>query len=320
MKKFIIAQKIVILISALCTVLVAKAQTQSVLVYYTGFEPEEGYDYRYTLIGQGGWAGIGDGWNGLIADPEYFPGFGQQAYLGYSTTTNYSEYTIIWRPLNFQNLTNYPILKFSVVMQIKNSTNQRFDDFRWSVYNLQEQRLFSIDFDNETKAINYSLDKGGEFYATGFTFFNDGTYELEIAMNFARNRWVAIINGVQIVQPQPITTTGLDLNIGDIDAVWVPHNPSEPGNNYLVFDEFKVTAESPVFPPRLLPVSYTLNSNHILKLLGEPAINYALEISTDLRSWTAVFTNIVPYQGVINFTNTNIINKPVLFYRARLIP
>ena len=43
-------------------------------------------------------------------------------------------------------------------MMIVDSTNAQSDDFRWAVYNSEVQRLVTLDFDNETRNINYALD------------------------------------------------------------------------------------------------------------------------------------------------------------------
>lgn len=291
----------------------ANAQTNSILIYRTGFEFEEGFDWQYSLIGQGGWTGEGSAWNGLIADEVYFPGFGQQAYIGYSNSAPVTESSLVWRPLNYIVLTNYPIIKFSVIFQIKDSSNRRYDDFRWSVYNTNSQRLFSLDFDNETLKINYALDNPGEFFFTGYTFSNDGVYELVIAMNFSKNRWIATLNDVVLTDPLPMTTRGYQLTLGDISAVWVLHNPQQPGDNYMVFDEFTVTAESAVFPPRLSIIA--LNK---IYLSGEPATKYILQTSTNLINWSDILTNAFPPSGFKLFTNIAFPNAPCQFYRAKL--
>ena len=47
---------------------------------------------------------------------------------------------------------------------------------------------------------------------------------------------------------------------------------------------------------------------------GVAGYNYALEVSTDLVSWTALQTNPVPFQ----FLDVNASNYPVRFYRTVL--
>ncbi len=295
---------------------IAFSQTSSILIYKTGFEYEEGFDPQISLIGQRGWTGEGSGWNGFIADELYFPGFGQQAYIGYSNFFPISQSSVVWKPLNYQVLTNYPVIKFSVIFQVKDSTNQRYDDFRWNVYNINTQRLFSLDFDNETLRINYSLDTPGDFFFTGYTFSNDGLYELVIAMNFSRNKWIATINNVPIVEPLPMTTHGYSLNLGDIDAAWVLHNTSVPGDNYMVFDEFTVTAEQIVYPPKLSIVNILSNEPPKLIIFGEPATRCVIQKSTNLIHWVDVSTNYFVPNGVINWTGN--LNTLFGFYRSKM--
>ena len=54
---------------------------QGQVLYKTGFEPEEGYDIKYTLAGQAGWLEEGTGGNGLIEG--IFQDLGNQAYIGF---------------------------------------------------------------------------------------------------------------------------------------------------------------------------------------------------------------------------------------------
>ncbi len=293
----------------------AFAQTNSILIYKTGFELEEGFDSKYLLYGQGGWLAEGSGWNGIVADEVYFPGFGQQAYIGYSNFAPVSQASVIWRPLNYHVITNYPIIKFSVIFQIKDSSNQHYDDFRWSVYNTNVQRLFSLDFDNETLQINYVLNNPNEFFSTGYTFSNEGLYELTIAMNFSRNKWIATINDVPIVEPLPLTTSGYSLSLGDIDAGWVLHNTTTPGDNYMVFDDFTVTAEQVVYPPKLSMIKTLPNEPLNLTIIGEPATRCVIQKSTNFVNWIDVSTNNVAPNGIINWTND--LNTPFGFYRAK---
>ena len=292
-------------------------QTQSLLIYKTGFEIEEGFNPQYTLIGQNGWTGEGSAWNGLTVDEIFFPGFGQQAYIGYSNITPVTTASVVWRPLNYQITSNYPVIKFSVIFQIKDSSNGHYDDFRWSVYNTNDQRLFSIDFDNETLNINYSLDTAGEFYSTGYSFFNYGLYRLTIAMNFPRNRWIAEINDVQVTPSLPMTTKGYALSLGDIDASWVLHDTNNPGNNYMIFDEFIVTAETIVNPPQLKITKTSTNSTE-LKLYGEPAVEYVIQTSTNLLQWTDFSTNTVLPSGAITFTNLPSGTDAFRFFRGKI--
>src|SRR6185436_10045125 len=119
---------------------------------------------------------------------------------------------------------------FSVLMQIDPTSSTNHDDFRWSAYNSEGNRFFSLDFDGVTKTVNYGLDDGMGFFSTATAFEKSQAYDLVITMNFKRNLWSATLNGLPVVNAKPITKVGSALNLGDIDAVWVIRAPDAPGD------------------------------------------------------------------------------------------
>ncbi|MHB9007987.1 MAG: S8 family serine peptidase [Limisphaerales bacterium] len=221
------------------------------VIYETGFEAAEGFNGQLPLAGQGGWLELGGGGNGIVFD--IFPGSGQQGYLGW-TPPNPGENAYVWRPLNFTPQTNTrPVVRFSVRMGIQDSSNYAYDSFDWSVYDPEGERLFSLDFDNYDLNIYYTLDDNEGYFWTGGTFENGPIYELVITMDFARNRWIASLDGESLPEEFPISTKGVPRSLGDIVAVWYPADPFYAGNNAMVFDDYRVTAELGGVPAIVLP-------------------------------------------------------------------
>src|SRR2546422_2247191 len=170
------------------------AQAQPTTIYSTGFEPAEGFDDGFALVGQGGWVGTDSSGNGVVTN--FFTGQGQHAYVGFLALTATNQTLNVWHPLNASPVVlGKPVVKFSVTMAIFDSTNNAYDYFRWSVYNNDANpvRLFSIEFDNSTLDINYSLEDG-EIASAGRSFTNDVDFVLEVTMNFASNFWSASLN------------------------------------------------------------------------------------------------------------------------------
>lgn len=293
------------------------------ILYETGFEVAEGYssaDAGLSLIGQLGWTGEGSGGNGLVAD--FWEGFGQQAFVGFSPPAFKHESLSVWRPLSLPPLpSNTSVLKFSVWMQIVDSTaaNGNYDDFRWSAYNTADQRLFSIDFDNERGEIFYALDDDAGFRPSGFVFSNDAIYLLEVFMNFARNDWLAVLNGVVVIDAQPITTTGARLDLSDVDAVWVLRTKGSAGDNYLLFDEYRVTLEPTKYiPPRLELLGFRPDGTFELLLHGERGLEYSIDVSEDFVNWSSLAT-YAPPEGWWQFVDDTAPDYPRSFYRARQV-
>ncbi len=290
------------------------------VIYFTGFEVTEGYpaaSENTDLVGQVDWVGDGSGGNGILTN--FFEGEGQQAYAGFNPPAAPKDVFLnLWRPLDVATpAPGDSVIRFAVLMQIVDSTNKQYDDFRWSAYNTAGQRLFTLNFDNYTADIGYALDTGG-FVSSGFKFSNDAMYELEIFMNFARTNWTALLNGVVVVDSQPLTTTGLKLDLSDVDAVWALHQAGSAGDNYLIFDNYEIDAEPGATIPSLLElVGRDAQGQFSLMLHGERNMAYAIEVTDDFSAgWTPLATNRLA-TGLWNFTDTTATNYARSFYRAR---
>ena len=286
------------------------------LIYRTGFEGHEGYNTNLSLAGQNGWVHEGSGGNGLVVD--FLPGAGQSAYIGFGAPSGSNEFLNVWRPVNLAPVpTNLSVVTFSVTMMLVDSGNGRRDDFRWSFYNTNAARLFTLDFDNASESINYALDSG-DFVSTGFQFTRGAAHELTVVLNFPRNRWQAALDGVALSAPLPITTTNAPLNLGDVDAVWAVRTPGSAGNNYLVFDNYQLTGEPRVTVPGLKVGGLQPGGTLRLQITGEAAIRHVLEASTNLTQWAPVLTNSVPGGAfdVLDGAPGSLLRR---FYRVRVV-
>ena len=265
-----------------------------VIIYRTEFEFADGYRTTADLAGQNNWVAAGTGGNGILTNT--LPGQGQQAYVGFTPPTAPDDFVALFRPLNFTPLqSGLPIVRFTVLMNLNDSTTGGRDSFRWSVYTTNATRLFTLDFDNELLTICYQLEAGANFINTGYTFANNATYRLEIILNFQRNRWSAYLGETEIVTLQPITTQNTPLTLGDIDAVYFVHDPTKPGNNYMIFDDYTVAAEAIAnTAPFLQPVTYDRAGHFTFRAFVEPLIRHTVEASDDLRQWRFLANFISP--------------------------
>jgi hypothetical protein len=71
--------------------------------------------------------------------------------------------------------------------------------------------------------------------------------------------------------------------------------------------------------PRLVPVSMQPDGEFALQLQGEPGATYAIQMSTDLTSWSPMTTNTLT-GPTFNFTDSQAANSPQRFYRAIWVP
>lgn len=299
------------------------AVTTNVL-YSTAFEASEGYDGAYTLIGQADWVGEGTGGNGLVTN--FFPGTGmnQQAFIGYFPPETNDSILSVYRPLHYAPTSGRSErVRFEVDMSVIDSSNNQYDDFRWSIYDdegVNAQRLFTLNFDNSTYLISYSLDDTNAFRSTDKYFTNTVIYHLMIEMDFGSNDWSAFLDNERIVSHQRITTRNSVLSLGDIDAVWVLGVPNQPGDNYLLFDNYQVTVETDTQAEpdaTLEAVALLPDGRFLLRMSGPPGASYVLEYSVNLRQWTPIKTNTIGTDGWLDFLDPDAPKDTQRLYRAR---
>lgn len=289
-------------------------------VYATRFEVSEGFSTSADLAGQQGWTSAGSGGNGIVSN--FFDGLGQQGYVGFAAPNPGYSSLGVWRPLNFDS-SNASLVRFSVDMSVIDSTTTNRDEFYWAVYNKAGHRLFAVLFDNKDLSVWHELDDGF-LYDTGWGFdngnFTNGFYALDITMSFPSNRWSAFLNGTKIVTNQPITKTGAVLNFGDVDAEWFLSITNKPGNNYLVFDNYTITADAlpAVIPSVQSPVAAGAGQQ-LVRVNGKNNVQYAVEASTNLVTWTSLKTNIVT-GGFFDHLDNGAAGLSRRFYRARWVP
>ena len=314
---------------ALCFLTIGLGIRQSGLaaptnIFFTNFDTN--YNMTLDLAGQNSWFKYGSGGNGIVSN--FFAGEKKQAYVGFAPPNSGDDALYVLRPINFNPVAaGLPLVKFSVQMRIadSSSTNANYDYFRWSVYNLQSNRLFSIEFDNYELYLNYQLSREGtnELFFTDVPFNNTNNYLLTVTMNFAANRWSATLGSALIATNQPITTTGAQLSLGDVDAVWVVYDPEAPGDNFMLFDNYRITAEALTVPPapsaQLQFLGRTTQGWALLRTSSSNGTRWSVDATTNFVNWTALVTNTISsgYFDHVDLTATPFSRR---FYRARLVP
>jgi hypothetical protein len=307
------------------TPLITSSNAAPIILYQTDFSAEENYDLDQTLVGQNGWFGFGSGGNGL--DLGFFDDEeNQHAFIGFSAPNDNDNALNVWQPLNYDPLhADTPLVNFSVRMRIDDSTNDHFDDFRWSVYNAnpdEAKRLFTLDFDNTNFSISYALDDEKGFVETGKNFELGVIYKLRLEMDYSENSWDAFLNEEPIATHQKISTTDSSLTLGSVDAVWSIRDPSNPGDNFMVFDDYLIEVQSvttppppPPLPPELIPLGFLPSQGFLLRLIGSPGRTYAIEFSTTLSDWNPI-RKVTATEGSVEFLDSEASQFKMGFYRA----
>lgn len=291
-------------------------------IFFTQFEAGEGYSTNADLWGQNSWTGAGSGGNGILSG--FIPGQGQQAYIGFAPPDPGGDQLYVWRPINFNPLAaGLPVINFSVLMRIADSSNTNYDYFRWSTYNMQGDRLFSIEFDVYALVVNYQLNGTNSVVTNRTAFVPDQDYVLNVSMNFASNRWSATLGNALVATNQPISTTAAPLNLGDVDAVWLVYDTNAPGDNYLLFDNYRITAQAltvpPVPPARVQFLGRTVEGWSLLRVTGEEGSRWSLDATTNFVNWASLRTNTIT-GGSFDYVDMTAAPLTRRFYRARLVP
>jgi hypothetical protein len=209
-------------------------------VFADTFETSEGVVSGAPLAGQNGWVSSVPNLSGVAAN--YFPGYGQQGYLGFASLALASNTVLLYHPLNFTvDTNNRPVIQFSVLLQVYNPLNNFHDSFGWVFRNAGGRELFSVMFNNATGLVTYSLDDGAGQRPSGSIFSTVSMSQLVITADFSLNQWGATLNGAAIIEGQPITTVRAPLTLGDIDAGAI-YAGLQSGIDGMFFDNFSVTA------------------------------------------------------------------------------
>jgi hypothetical protein len=282
------------------------------VLYHTGFEVSEDYSTNLDLdlANQNGWRSDGSGGNGIVTN--FFAGGGRQAYIGYSPPNPGDSNLFLYQPIS-QTLSR---AQFSVNMMIVDSTNANYDDFYWAVYNQDVHQFFSLDFDNYELKVYYWLDDTNSRTWSGLKFANGVEYPLSIDIDFTSNHWSATFNGALLATNQPVTTAGAKLNLGDIDAGWGVYDPSAPGDNYMVFDDYTITG---LVPPPQLTLLGRVAGGTALRLYGQSDTTFAIDASTNLVNWTTLKTNITT-GGSFDYIDDRAAALGARYYRGRWVP
>ena len=282
-------------------------------VHQDNFEMASGFDPAFELSGQGGWTSEGSGGNGIL-DGAFSTG-GQQAYIGfYPPTQQTDQFTATWVPINYEPLVqNKPLVIFTTDILIRDSDTGGRDDFRWTIYNKDVQHLFTLAFDNSTFNVCYALNDGNELQPTSWSFVNEEIYSLTISMDFENNLWSAYLGSTEVVSGKQISTNESALTLGDINAGWFILDTNNPGNNFMLFDNYTITAMERPAPEPAINILSRSSSESLVRITGTPGKDYTLQYSTDLKNWITLGNWLSP-TGQLDVTDP--VETSPMFYRA----
>jgi hypothetical protein len=286
------------------------------VLYETQFERDAGFEPYFALAGQVDWSGTGPGASGLTSTVDG----GQQAFIGGSSPGGRQRSTFLGPPLLSHSNDQGHVLQFSVLLTVVSSVAGPKDDFRWNAYNHQGERLFSLGFDTGDQTIFAVLDDG-TFLDSTYTFEPSVEYELTILMDTERNTWTARVNNAPVIPVAPMTMKAPAPALGTFDAVWVARDMNDPGDNYMLFDNYSVKAEQVASIPPLVQMDRLSPGGEAeLTVFGQPGLSYSVEVSENSVVWESLGVFEMPSTGYFFFEDTTAGNHPLSFYRTISVP
>jgi sulfatase modifying factor 1 len=230
--------------SLLCLCLYVQAQNEHIY-YETDFEAANvGLN---ALQGFEGWLVTDTLANGVIENA--LPGSGQGAYIG-STISEDRGSALVTRPFtSLYPLSGRPVYSVELDFGIMDSANDNQDVFFIDVTGPGGQYLASILFDNQSKAIRTRSAATSSYASTGL-FFNTGIPgRLEFKLDLEADTWTARIGESLLIEDAPLVgNSGVDPIPSRLSLYWSLWDKDAPGDNYLLFDNVRISADSGPYP------------------------------------------------------------------------
>lgn len=205
------------------------------------------------------WAGV-DGWyssdptNGSVAVLQ-----AGEVYIGYTPPAG--SHAFVARDFSFDPVgSKQPIVKIHTNLEFAASTNGHSDAFAFVVTNANGNYICSLYFDNGTG--NMYFDNGNaNLQPLPYYYFAGYLLQFDLEIDFSTGLATATLTGTtgitkDLFRNQKLNVSGSALNFGTVGYLWMPTNPSAPGNNFMMVDALSIDA-SPA--PSLVLVKGTVH-------------------------------------------------------------
>jgi hypothetical protein len=116
-----------------------------------------------------------------------------------------------------------------------------------------------------------------------------------------------------------LATNMTALSVGDVDAVWSYWDPAAPGDNFMIFDNYRVGIDASS-RPTVQAVS-SVNRQFRLRVFGDADFRYAVDARSSVLpgTWIPIGTNS-PVDGSFDLLDPVKLPPSARFYRSRWVP
>ena len=252
-------------------------------------------------------------------DSNLVAGLGQTAALGYLGSTappSNTQFIRVGRKVDTEPVVagNKPIVDFYCQIGLTKSTNSRNDDFELLVYNWDDKVLGGLTFDmTQGKLFRYDANEyntgssDSPYTDTGLSLSSLYGTVLEVTMhvNYKTNTWSATMGGVQVVSGAQFTrrpTTGTSSaarTFGSVQARWYITTVGYPGNNWMLFNDWSISASAEPSIPASASAGYAANSTASITVTDADSVGWT--VSSD-QTWAVVSPTTGTGTGTVTVT------------------
>ncbi len=289
-------------------------------LYFTDFEDAPSGDDE--LVGYDGWNGTPTGHGSHGIEPEAVQGLGQSAFIGYNSPRNTDTVTVLREIRHDPDSTGEHIVRLETVIGINDSdepsNDPRRDSFFISFFNSRGSTLASLTYNNTETSFGLWREDGRNKYDTGEEFIRNEIQILAAEVDFKNNTWSVDLSGFQIFEDAPFTARNTKLDLGGIAIVWQRTSNSGWGNNWMLFDDWAVYADTKKLtitenPFKIRSIIREPNGKNTISWKMQPGFNYQLQYSDNLGVWKSNLPGSLlstDEEKNTNFTdNSNTINR-----------
>ena len=317
-----------LLLSLGYTAVAGLAAESETLLYQTDFSDFPVGDGK--LVGTDGWQSThpDELVHGIVDD--FFGDGNRSGAVGFLIPESDDDILTVFRPINHDPLANAtPIIEFSASIAMFDSEETEFyDSFHISVFNTNDDHLAGVVFDNTEENLGIWRADGLDFFDTGVTFEYAKLYALSIRIDYEANTWTATLDDTSLFTDAPFSSSDSERDLGDFSAEWEISDVANPGDNWMLFDDWTVKAVAledsgnPSGQPLVVTrMTRRPSGNIVLRWAAEAGTQYQVETSSNFNDWNSNLPNSLVTTGSSetegSFVDRTAKSAPLRYYRVR---
>lgn len=316
-----------ILISSILLLIINSLALAERELYFTDFEDAPSGDDE--LVGYDDWNGTSNGRGAHGIEPEAVEGLGQSAFIGYNSPGGNTDTVTVLRQIRHDpDRTGEHIVRLEAVVGINDSDegndDPQRDSFFISFFNSNGTNLASLTYNNTETSFGLWREDGRDKYDTGEEFIRNEVQILAAEVDFKNNTWSVDLSGFQIFEDAPFTKRNTRLDLGGIAIVWQRTSNSGWGNNWMLFDDWAVYADTKKLtitedPFKIRSIIRQPNGKNTISWKMQPGFNYQVQYSDNLSAWKSNLPGSLlstEEEQITNFTDNSNTVKRTRQYRV----